>query len=232
MKTHRQNNPCERCDLPETCFSSMEDASCEGVFNKIVQETIELKKNETLFRQQEKFKGLFSVKSGGVKTFLINESGEQRITGFYLPGEMLGFDAISDECYAESAMALIPSQLCRVPFNALLQLCTDNAHIQKELFKLFSYQIKESRQHFHSNAEQKVAAFLMNYSERLTYQGKDGNNFHLLPTQQDIASYLDLTPETVSRTFHKLIQEKMFISDKVKEIRDLDYARLKNLINA
>lgn len=231
MKTHRQTEPCKNCPLPWSCFTvDVNFAEHTSEIAQVVQEETELKKGELLYHQGDQFRGLFTVKSGGLKTFLINAAGDQVITGFYLPGEILGFDAVHSEYLIENAEALISTKVCRIPFQSLLALANKHERIQHDLFKLFSQRIHTMRQSFHLNAEQKVATFLLDYARRLQRQKEDGVSFQLLPTQQDIASYLDLTPETVSRTFHKFVSMKVYESSRVKQIEALDVQKLQRII--
>ncbi len=229
MKTQRQPKPCERCILDHECFPIHSDTN-QHLLKDIVEESVLLKKGEILFHQREKFRGLYAIKSGGLKTVLANEEGEERVVAFYLPGEIVGLDAVCNDQYEKNCEALLDSEVCRLPFSALLSLASRDCAIQKNLFKLFSYKIRQSIRHFHCNAEQKVAGFLLDYSRRLSYQNQDGENFSLLLNQQDIASYLELTPETVSRVMRKFNQEGILHSPKNKSINHLDISQLEKLV--
>jgi CRP/FNR family transcriptional regulator len=230
MKVTHQSNVCHNCHLATSCFNISFESPHFSYLSQIIQKSISIKKNEAVYYQQEKFRGLFTIKQGGVKTYLVSENGQQVVTGFYLPGEILGFDAVYSEHYIANAIALTASEICWISFADLLKLASENPVIQRELFKLFSYRLQASHQKFHLNSEQSVAAFLLDYSSRTSKYSQDTSSFYLLPTQQDIASYLDLTPETISRTMHRFIEQGIFQTSQAKQIEHLDCQKLLKII--
>ncbi|MCD6046457.1 MAG: transcriptional regulator [Gammaproteobacteria bacterium] len=230
MKVTHQSNLCHSCHLATSCFNISFESPHFSHLSQIIQKSIIVKKNEAVYYQQEKFRGLFTVKQGGVKTYLVSETGQQVVTGFYLPGEILGFDAVYSEHYIANAVSLTSSEICWISFADLLKLASENQTIQRELFKLFSYRLQSNHQKFHLNSEQKVAAFLLDYASRILKQTTSENDFYLLPTQQDIASYLNLTPETVSRTLHRFIDQEIFQSSQAKRIENLNCQKLREIL--
>lgn len=227
MKTIRTSNSCQSCELIYGCLSLGLGKEQQDKFSHLITEVIELKKNEWLYHAGDRFKFLYAVKEGALKTVRFDENGSEAILDFFLPGEIVGFAAIHSESYINNAIALCKTSVCRIPFEHLSLLAANNIDIQKQLFCLLSLRIERQQSlHFHFDAEQKLAAFLLDISQRLAQI----DSFALPASQQDIANYLQLTPETVSRLFHKFRRQGIIESLEHRHITGLDHAKLHNIL--
>lgn len=164
------------------------------------------------------FHAISVVRSGAVKTFTTAPSGERQITGFYLPGELLGFDGVADDVHICSAKALETTSVCQLPFDELEEISLKLPGLQRQLHRIMGRELIEE-QHMllqigKMHAKQRLAAFLVNYSIRLQNRGYSASEFNLTISRTDIGNYLGLTVETISRLFSKLQQDNVITIDK------------------
>jgi CRP/FNR family transcriptional regulator len=151
--------------------------------------------------------------------------GREQISGFYMAGELMGLDGVANGEHASSATALEDTEVCAIPYAHLTELAAGNAGMQHMLSRLMSREIV--REHSlmvllgSMNAEERLAAFLLNLSQRLNARGYSATEFHLRMSRAEIGSYLGMTLETVSRTFSTFQQQRLLEVDK-RHIRVVD----------
>jgi CRP/FNR family transcriptional regulator len=225
---------CSNCSLSELCLPR---GVGQGVLEKledIVKRSSPLQKGEVLFRAGDKFKGIYAVRSGLVKVFATADDGEEQIIGFFLPGEMLGLDAIATQVHACNAVALETSTYCAIPFTELSEICKEIPELQDQLFRIMSRELSVENQMLltlgKKNSEEKVATFLLTISTRYHDLGFSANEFKLTMSRQEIGNYLGITFETVSRVLGRL-QRNGIIKVNRKAIKILDMVALKNLVS-
>lgn len=179
-----------------------------------------------LFFEGEPFNAIAAVRAGTVKTRSVDADGREQVLGFFLPGEVIGLNAISGERYPCDAIALETVMLCRFSFPKLAVLATRMPGLQQRLFKLLSADIGKA--HLlagdHS-ADQRLAAFLIQLARRFAARGFSASRFVLTMARTDIASYLRLAPETVSRVLRRF-QDEGWLRIKLREVELLDAARM------
>jgi len=162
------------------------------------------------------------------------EDGRDQVTGFQMAGELLGLDGISTEHHTCNAIALEDSEICAIPFNRLESLSREIHNLQHHFHKVMSREIVRDHGVMMllgtMRAEERLAAFLLNLSQRFTARGFSHAEFYLRMTREEIGSYLGLKLETVSRAFSKF-QEEGYIAVQQKHIRILNVNGLKALMN-
>ena len=187
-----------------------------------------------LYRAGEVFESIYAIRSGFFKTDVLLEDGRNQVTGFQMAGEILGMDGISGEAHTCNAVALEDSEVCIIPFSQLESLSREIRTLQHHFHKVMSREIVRDHGVMMllgtMRAEERLAAFLLNLSQRFTARGYSPAEFHLRMTRDEIGSYLGLKLETVSRAFSHF-QEDGLISVQQKHIVILDYAGLKELLN-
>jgi CRP/FNR family transcriptional regulator len=167
-------------------------------------------KNKQLFSMGGDFTALYVVHSGMFKTSTVDEHGKERILSFHLPGELMGLDGIHAETYQSTATALTMSSYCKIPFNPLLDIAEDYPIIQKNLLKVMSKEIYSCKKnHVDIGSKAKLALFIKTISHRFKTRGYSEKEFFLPISQRDIASYLGMAEETLSRIFKKLQTQKV-----------------------
>lgn len=156
---------------------------------------------------------VYNITEGTVRLYRLLADGRRQIIGFLLPGDFMGL-ALSDR-YAFSADAVEPVAACRFDRAAFTQLVDDKPHLLRRLHEAATHELSLAQDHMvllgRRTAEEKVAAFLVALRERLCRLGRRGVTLALPMTRQDIADYLGLTLETVSRTFSKLARDRVIL---------------------
>lgn len=220
---------CQSCSINQLCLPVMLAESEVEHLDSIIQRKKPLNKNEMLFRSGEEFQAIYAVRSGCIKSYTISESGEEQITGFHLAGEIIGLDAISSGKHPSMAKALETSMVCTIPYNKLEMLSGEIPGLRQQLVRVMSREIHDDQELMlllnKKSADERLAAFLVNLSSRFGKRGLSRNCFNLVMTRGDIANYLGLAVETVSRLFTKL-QQNGLISIKDKEVTITDFNQL------
>jgi CRP/FNR family transcriptional regulator len=191
-------------------------------------------RGDHLYRSGDPFTAIYAVHSGFFKTDLLVADGRDQVTGFQMPGELLGFDGIATEVHTCNAVALEDSDVCVVPFDKLMALSREIPQLQSHIHRIMSREIVRDHRVMlllgTMRAEERLAAFLLNLSERFTARGFSPAEFYLRMTRDEIGSYLGLKLETVSRAFSRF-QEMGLLSVQQKHVRITDLDGLKRLLN-
>jgi CRP/FNR family transcriptional regulator, anaerobic regulatory protein len=192
-----------------------------------------VRQGDFLFRSGAQFHHLFVVRAGMFKTILIDPQGREQVTGFQMAGEVLGLDGIETEHFQSSAVALEDSEVWEIPFSRLEALCRQDGAMQRTFHRLMSREIQRDYLMMlllgSMSAEERLAAFLVNLSQRLTERGYSPVRFVLRMSRREIGSYLGLTLETVSRVFSRFHREG-FIRAELKAVELKDFERLRALV--
>lgn len=226
---------CTSCRLSDLCLPISLNESEIAQLDEIIERNRPLKKGDHLYRQRDPFRSVYAVRSGSFKSYVLNAEGQSRVTGFYMPGELLGMDGIAGRAHVNSVMALEHASICEIPFSQLEKLSQQLPNLQSRFFSILSNEITKDQQ-VHTllssySAEERIASFLLSLSARYARCQLSPERFLLHMTRGDIGEYLGLTLETVSRVFSGL-QKKGIISVRNREIAILDMTALKTLVNA
>ena len=225
---------CSSCNLRELCLPvGMSKPQLEQL-DSLVATRKTVKRGEALFRAGDAFQSLFAVRTGFFKTCVASEDGREQVTGFQMAGELLGLDGISTDRHACDAVALEDSQVCLIPYNRLEDLSREFTDLQHQFHKIMSREIVRDQGVMlllgSMRAEERLAVFLLNLTQRLHARGFSASALILRMTREEIGSYLGLKLETVSRTFSKF-QEEGLLEVKQRDIRILDNEGLRKLVN-
>ena len=217
---------CSSCSLQELCLPfGLSDKELNQL-DQLVQRAQPKHRGEYLYRSDAPFQSLYAIRTGFFKTQVLHEDGREQITGFYMMGEIIGMDAISTEHHTCDAIALEDSEVCEIPFARLEQLSRDIPALQRHLYKIMSREIVRDHGIMlllgSMNADERLAAFLLNLSQRYASRGYSANNFHLRMTREEIGSYLGLKLETISRTLSKFQKDGLInVQNKAIELRNI-----------
>ena len=225
---------CSNCNLRELCLPlGLNEAELERL-DEMVSTRRRLKRGDHLYRSGSGFDAIYAIRSGFFKTDVLLEDGREQVTGFQMAGELLGLDGISTEHHTCNAVALEDSEVCAIPFSHLESLSREIQTLQRHFHKVMSREIVRDHGVMMllgtMRAEERLAAFLLNLSQRFTARGFSPADFYLRMTREEIGSYLGLKLETVSRAFSRF-QEEGYIAVQQKHIRILNVAGLKALMN-
>jgi CRP/FNR family transcriptional regulator len=223
---------CSTCAFSESCLSQGMDKAALGDLHVLVDHVGPFHEGEHIFREGDPFTAIAAVRAGAVKTYVVDPDGQEHVLGFFLPGEVIGLNAISQETYPCNAVALDTTVLCKFSFPKMAMLATRLPGLQSKLFRLLSQDIgKAALLAGDYSADQRMAAFLMSLSKRYAERGFSATRFHLTMSRTDIANYLRLAPETVSRVLRRFQDEGLVMVER-RELEIRDEPRLHELARA
>jgi CRP/FNR family transcriptional regulator, anaerobic regulatory protein len=209
---------CATCRLSALCLPISLQLDDVERLDRIVQRGRPMQKSERLYHAGEPFASIYAVRSGSVKTVNVTQDGQEQITGFYLPGEIIGMDGIASGRHTNDAVALETSAVCEIPFAHLEELTMQLPNLQRRLFQIMSQEITNDQQLItllgKNNAEARIAALMLSISARNHGRGLSADEFYLPMSRGDIGNYLGLTIETVSRVMGKLHRKGIINLDK------------------
>ena len=220
----RNTVACSSCCLQSVCLPCGLGAAELERFGDIAAAKRKVARGASLYRPGETFDSLYAVRSGAFKTVGVSNNGEEKVTGFYLSGELLGLDSISNGRHGYSAVALEDSEVCAIPFAALEKMAASVPALQHKLFQVLSSDISRDEGLMlllgRMSADQRLAAFLLSISRRYQRLGFSATQFNLRMTREEIGNYLGLTLETVSRLMSRFQKEGLIgVQQRDVEIR-------------
>ncbi len=226
---------CSSCNLRELCLPvGLSKPNLEKL-DELVASRRAVKRGEALFHAGDPFQSLYAVRTGFFKTRVSSEDGRDQVTGFQMAGELLGLDAISQDRHTCDAVALEDSQVCVIHYSQLENLSREFTELQSSFHKIMSREIVRDHGVMlllgSMRAEERLAAFLLNLTQRLQARGFSPSSLILRMTREEIGSYLGLKLETVSRTFSKF-QDDGLLEVKQRQIRIVDQDGLQRLVNS
>ncbi|NYT85752.1 fumarate/nitrate reduction transcriptional regulator Fnr [Pollutimonas harenae] len=223
---------CSTCMLNEICLPLGMQRGDVNKLDELIKERIRIAKGSALFQLGDPTEAVYGIRSGSLKTQLEDSSGQVQITGFLLPGEIIGMDGLLDNTHVSNAIALEDSEVCVIRIDELDELSHHLPVLQQQLRRLMSKEISRSHQLVMSlgalRSEQRLAAFLINLSQRLSTLGYSPSEFILRMSREEIGNYLGLTLETVSRLFSRFAREGL-IRVHQREVHILDMGGLRLL---
>lgn len=231
---HDYQISCNNCRLAGICLPIALEAADIDKLDSIIQRGRPLRKGDHAYREHETFTSVYAVRSGTLKAYRVTDDGQEQVTGFYFPGEILGMDGIGMNRHASSARALETSAICEIPFERLGELSTRLPSLQRHFFQLMSQEIAYDQQLItllgKNSAEQRIATLLISISTRNARRKLSATSFRLPMSRTDIGNYLGLTVETVSRVFSRFQKIGLLAVDN-KEIVILDANALRETAN-
>ena len=220
---------CGACNLREVCLPcGLAGPSGAELLDGLVYTRKRVKRGETLYRAGHGFEALYAVRSGFFKSRVVLPDGRDQVTAFHMAGEILGTDGIGTDSHTADVIALEDSEVCVIPYSHLEQ-----PELQRQLHKVMSRELVRDQGVMMllgtMRAEERLAAFLLNLSQRFTARGYSPSEFHLRMTRDEIGSYLGLSLETVSRLFSRF-QDESLITVQQKHVRILDIPGLRTMM--
>ncbi|WP_296128072.1 fumarate/nitrate reduction transcriptional regulator Fnr [Pseudomonas sp. Ga0074129] len=216
---------CKDCSLASLCLPLSLNLEDMDALDEIVKRDRPMKKGEFLFRQGDAFNSVFAVRAGALKTFSLSDGGDEQITGFHLPSELVGLSGMDSEIYPVSAMALETTSVCEIPFERLDELAVQLPQLRRQLMRIMSREIRDDQQMMlllsKKTADERIATFLVNLSARFRARGFSANQFRLAMSRNEIGNYLGLAVETVSRVFTRF-QQNNLLEAEGKEVHIID----------
>ena len=234
LKIDSIKTSCQSCSLADLCMPHGMQTDEIKQLDKIIKRLQPYQPGQHLFHAGDKSSSIFAVRSGALKSYCITADGDEQVLGFALPGELVGLDGLAGESFSSTTVALETSSICELPFNRLEELCHSLPGLQRQMLRLVGKEITADQQLLmllgQRNAEERLASFLLSLSSRYKERGLSAHEFNLPMSRQDIGNYLGLAIETVSRLFAHFQEDKLLTVNR-KQIRIIDYPRLKSIVN-
>lgn len=220
---------CSQCALGNLCLPRTLDSDAKEQFEHIVNKSRSIQPGEHLFRAGDELNCIAAVRAGCFKSYVINKDGEEQVLGFYLPGEIIGFDAIHEKIHNANVVALDTSSVCGLRFESVSDMARQLPDLQDELFRIMSFHIAELEANAADlSAEERIARLLCSLSSRFKRRGYSETEFNLSMSRRDIASNLRLATETISRVLARF-QSAGIIKVNRKKVSILDVDKLADL---
>lgn len=224
---------CSSCALRGVCLPCGFNEPDTRPLDELVYTRRRVRRRDSLYRAGAAFRALYAVRGGFFKSYVVTEDGRDHVTGFHMPGDIIGLDGIETDTHSLNVEALEDGIVCVIPFERFEEAAVRHPRLQRQLHRLMSREIARDQGMMTllgtMDAEQRVAAFLLGLSERFAARGYAAAEFILRMTREEIGSYLGLKLETVSRVFSRL-QQAQLIDVQNKYVRLLDIAALKAVL--
>lgn len=220
---------CSACARRSVCMPLDLSVAQIARLDTFVRETRPVRRGQPLYLAGDRFQNFYAIRTGSFKFVTVHRDGLEQISSFFVAGETLGLDGVSSGSHAGDAIALEESSACVIPFAALEAFCAESRAMQHHLHRLMSEEIVRQAALVMllgtMKAEQRVAAFLLNLSERVGRQGYPRSELALRMSREEIGNYLGLKLETVSRMLSKLTRQGL-VEIRAKRIRIVDFGAL------
>lgn len=222
-------NFCSTCAFSAACLERGYDKGRLRDLHVLVEHVGPFHEGDHIFREGDPFNAIAAIRAGTAKTYVTDLEGREQVQGFFLPGEVIGLSAISQSRYPCNAVALETVLLCRFSFPKMAMLAAEMPGLQEQLFRLLSADIgKATLLAGDFRAEERMAAFLLVLSNRYAVVGLSARRIRLAMSRTDIANYIRLAPETVSRILKRFQQDELIVVDR-REVELLDMERLRDI---
>jgi CRP/FNR family transcriptional regulator len=224
---------CANCSMRQLCLPVGLVESDLAQLDAVLETRTRLKKGDALFHNGSAFTAMFAVRLGSLKTTVLSDDGREQVAGYHMPGDLIGLDGVSSGRHGCEAIALEDTEVCVMPFERIEELARHVPALQHNLHKILSREIESDHRVMlllgSMRAEERLAAFLLNLSERYKCRGYSSTEFVLRMTREEIGSYLGLKLETVSRLFSKF-QEEGLVQVAGRSVKIVDLPTLRQLI--
>jgi CRP/FNR family transcriptional regulator len=224
-------HPCHGCEARNKAVCGVLDCANLAQFKNLGW-TMKLSPGQTLFYEGDPATRVFTLTRGTLKLYKLLADGRRHVTGFMHPGNFLGI-SIDDE-HAFSAEALEDAQLCWFPRNRFDDFVEEHSSMERELYLMAAHELAAAQQQMvllgRKTATERLASFLMLLSERAN--GDCASSIKLPMSRSDIADYLGLTKETVSRVFSAFRRDRVIRLRSVNEVEIVDRGALEQLADS
>lgn len=201
-------NACELCALNGICLPAGLIGKIPGDSSALVFHRKRLHAGQALYRTGEAFQHIYFVKTGSLKSVVLTGDGREQVTGFHFAGDVLGVDAICSPTHPSEAIALEETHVCSASFPQLVRTSRHLEQLQVHLLRLLSREVVRDQNAMlvlgRMQAEERVAAFLINVSQRFKARGCSPLEFTMPMAREEIGNYLGLAHETISRCLSRL----------------------------
>lgn len=208
LATPDRGTGCGDCAARYLCLPSGLGGSALDALDRLIGERRNVERKEELFRAGDSFSHLYVARSAAVITVSDDDFGQSHVVGYFGPGDLFGIDGLATGTHTCTAVTTRPGALCALPFDRLQALASMMPALQRNLVRLFARTMhasfRRAIQLTYPSAEQRLAAFLLEIDKRRQMLGLEATCEVVCMSGIQLASFLGLRPETVSRTLRRL----------------------------
>ena len=223
---------CTDCGLVGLCLPAAVGVDELTRLDTLIADKRRIEPGRTLYRQGSNATALHVVRAGSFKSTVTDDDGSVRVIGFHYPGDILGLDSLGGGRHRSTAHAMERSNVCEVPYDRLLQVAAQIPGLQRQLLKIVAREIDHDLEHVmelgSGQAVQRLAMFVLSLSDRYRRLSRDPMRLRLPMSRGDLANYLGLALETVSRLFSRLAVAGV-VEVQARSVRVLDFDALERL---
>jgi len=225
---------CSSCDIRGGCLAEQLTVDQNHSYQVIKNRKV-LSKGEHVFRGGDDAKAIYVVSKGSVKSYMLTENGEQQVLDFYMQGDVFGLDAMGSNSHISSTIALENTTICRIPLDGM-----QNRVLGQGFLNIISNNLLRNHNQMlilaRKDAEGRLASFLIDMSKRIekyNYLSEDYSieEIKVTMTRQDMANYLGLAIETVSRVLRRF-QDSGILDVSRRKFKIYDYNYLVTIAGA
>ena len=225
---------CSNCNLRELCLPVGLHLKEIEQLEEIVSTRRRVKRGDALYRAGDKFEALYAIRLGFLKSAVMSSDGREQVTSFHMSGDIVGLDGLASMVYSSDLIALEDTEVCILPFARLEELSEEmptwSSHFQRLLAREIVRQNGVMLLLGSMHAEERLAAFILNLSQRFEQRGYSRSEFVLRMTRAEIGSYLGLKLETVSRVLSRFSHDNLIIVNQ-KHVQILDFDGLRAIVS-
>jgi CRP/FNR family transcriptional regulator, anaerobic regulatory protein len=229
----RCETDCPGCPAVKLCLPSGLAADELRTFAQQIDGRRHLQDGEVLYRAGDPFQALYAVHKGSIKTSLLSEDGREQVAGYYLQGEIVGFDGIASASHTCRASALEDAKVCAIPFDRLEELARAIPALQLGIYRMLAREVRRNHDLMLlfgiRDAQVRLVSLLLELSERYRGRGVFGSELALHLSRAEMGSYLGLSLATVSRALSRLHAAGL-MQVQGRRIKLLDPPSLKRLV--
>ncbi len=218
---------CNYCDFKEICNLLDIDTTPLINLHQVSSFVVTVKKGQSLYKTNTPLKTLYVIRSGSLK---LCHPSDHKIINFYFQGQLIGFEGIENNHHTLDAIAIEDSTLCAFDYNDLLTVFSRSIQANKDFIQILSKRFNQQtiQLDYYKPAHTRFAQFLLRLSTQQKHHGFSAYHFIFPMKRLDIANYLDLSVETISRLLHDFTNQELIHVDN-KEITIIDLEKLKGI---
>lgn len=220
---------CRDCGVYTLCREVNGPEADLRLLETIVRNRKLFKRGEPLYRIGEPVRAIYAIRSGSVKNYVLTDDGRMQITGFRITGELLGLSDLFVSHYTNEARVLEATMVCEIPLEVLEEYSKQIPSIREQMLRIMSREVLDNQELMlllgRKNADERLATFLLNFSQRFRRRNYSPTRFNLSMSRSDIGNYLGLAEETVCRMFTRFHDDGLLTTAR-RHIQINDLARL------
>jgi CRP/FNR family transcriptional regulator len=209
---------CRECGFYKIGLSMGLGSTDTALLDHYIKRKRMYKRGEVIYRSGEAFSHVYAIRSGSIKTCISTDDGRLQITGFHVPGELLGLNALDESRHNCDAVALEATSVCEVSADCFRELAQKKPSVHYEMLRMMSREIKLNQEQMlllgKKNSEERLATFLLSLSRRFAMRNYSPTHFNLSMSRGDIGDYLGIAEETVCRLITRFQEDGIITSER------------------